>query len=252
MPLTDPLQRLTSSNVFASFFCFSLPFFDSPTVATAMKINSVTSFSWNTKILNVVFIPHLFTSKLEISAFSCLRCQLLTLNHWLGDPEGSWISSPKLSSRKKKIGKENLKFSFGKISPWTHLYYTKAVFYNNPRFNPSVRKEHNDLVLPMGARWRRGKAFHSRGTTTTAEMTFSMKKWWLNLGVFIENGAFLALGTHTNMWLCWKPSSYSRGEAFEGHSMIRLLLEGSFLRARSTRVNPNSEIQVLFEKAPSN
>lgn len=103
-------------------------FFDSPIVVTVMKINSVTSFYWNTKILNVVFTPHIFTSKLEISAFSCLRCQLLTLNYWLGDPEGSWISSPKLSSNKKRSRERKSQFPLGKYPPG-HTCITQRKFF---------------------------------------------------------------------------------------------------------------------------
>lgn len=158
MHLTDP-----SSNVFASVSSFNLPFFDSPIVATTKKINSVTSLSWNTKILNVVFIACIFY--FSAGNFSLFLPQMSTFHPYYqpektaGSPAQSF-----LPGQKKKKGKK-MSISFGKTSPWTHLYYTKAVFYNNPPFNPTVRKEHNDLDLPMGAGWRRGKIFHSRETT---------------------------------------------------------------------------------------
>lgn len=125
MHLTDPPQCLTSSNVFASFSSFNLPFFDSPIVATMKKINAVTSLSWNTKILNVVFIERIFTSQLEISAFSCLRCQLFTL---ITDLRTQLDLQPKAFLQDKKNRERKSQFPLGKHPPG-HTCITQKQFF---------------------------------------------------------------------------------------------------------------------------
>lgn len=235
MHLTDP-----SSNVFASVSSFNLPFFDSPIVATTKKINSVTSLSWNTKILNVVFIARIFY--FSAGNFSLFLPQMSTFHPYYRPEKTAGSAAQSFLPGQKKNRERKSQFPLGKHPPG-HTCITQKRFFTTIHLSiPLSEKNIMTWICPWeqdGGEGKYSTAEKQRDDLQHEEIMYKSRcvywKWCL------------PCPGHTHRYVAvLEAKQLFLRQAFEGHSTIRLLLEQSFLWAWSPR---NSS---FIQKAPSN